>query len=140
MKKNINECKEIISNIGKKYYEKDMPYEIYFTYYNYDKDHSYEFRIDRGGMSGGNCWGDAAESYDGYIGSYDSDECIYDVLTEIDETMPFLVVKKLIEECKTVKTDTDYEYYGNCTNKETITYDIDKMLKILVEKDIIVHN
>lgn len=137
MKKSFKECEKIIMEVGDKFYKKNTPYEVCLCSHT---EEEYQFKIDRGGMSGGNCWGNEPSSYTGYVGSYNTDEIIYDVLSEIDETMPFLVVKKIINECKTTETDEQYEYYGNYTNYEIITYDCRKMLNILAEKGIIEYN
>ena len=75
-----------------------------------------------GGASGGNCWGDNAESF--YHGPITQDFIPLErILTAVKPDIAYLKVKEIERMIKN-ESDSDHEYYGNYTLYELRTLDI----------------
>lgn len=86
-----------------------------------------------GGAEGGNCWGDEAKQFtntkapQGFIP-------LDRILTAVKPEISFLKYKE-IEELIVVDSGSEYEYYGNHTNYDTYTLDIEKLYDTLFPKE-----
>lgn len=104
-----------------------MTKEEFFEKYQYS-NLSVEWTT--GGMTGGSCWGDEARP----IPSYDIEKPPeFNVLEEmLQELCPNITLKeyRTILNDKNVKVSrewTDYEYYGNHYDRESITIDLEAL-------------
>lgn len=73
-------------------------------------------KVETGGTSGGNCWGDNPTAYSS---DFEQPEigCLDDLLAEVCPNITYLQYRKLIRDAKIQVLDwTKYEYYGNSTN------------------------
>lgn len=93
-----------------------------------------EYRVDwvTGGLTGGNCWGDNADSP---ISADPEPEMhgIDDILSEVCPNISFLTYKKLMQEIVKTGEDTSYEYYGNYTHYAYKTVNIRDLYDELVK-------
>lgn len=104
-------------------------------YVDHDKDDSYlKFKVyvDRGGMHGGNCWGDDAENYSGSNISLNG-FIIFDLFENIAPEINFIPARIIARDCVTSTTSTDYEYYGNYSTTEKFSFDFEFVLDELIK-------
>lgn len=128
----LEKCKETFDDLEKKY-----NYEVRFYFKPYGDDDTPLIRIEIGGVSGGSCWDNSnPKPYTCDYINVDTD-FIYDILLEVDKNIPFLICRNIKKECVTESINTEYEYYGNCTQYRDIKIDFEKMADILIKNGII---
>lgn len=136
-----NEAKKKVFEFIKKIND-DFTYQeyVYTNFYSgdeYSDDNDsflkFTVHVDRGGMHGGNCWGDNAENYSGSNISVNG-FIIFDLFESIAPEINFISARIIARDFMTSTSSTDYEYYGNYSTMETFSFDfrfvLDELIKL----------
>ena len=100
-------------------------------YIDYENKLTLTIDVDRGGANGGNCWGDEAEHYTGSSASYTYD-IIFDLYELIAPNISFVDARSIAKNSLTIKEESNYEYYGNYSERELFTYNFENVLNQLI--------
>ena len=89
------------------------------------------------GGTWGNCWGDKGECEPEPQPEFEE----FDRLIErVAPNITFMKYKRLYNECVTVETDYEYDYYGGCCNKAYYKCDLRKLYDMMEEMNLIEYN
>ena len=99
-------------------------------------DAYYEVSWVSGGMCGGNCWGDSADTEVSSEPEPDLDK-LDELLEYVAPSMTIKQYKKLRAEVVYRDSRSDYEYYGNYTTYGVKRVEFDKLYQTLKEMEVL---